>query len=510
MTLNLEIDGVEVINPSTGSSYSLVIEPGVVAADRTVVSGSSLTAGMVVGESVDIILQARDSNGFVTTSPLPDGDTFRVEVTVGDASPTVLDATSIGDGEYRVEYIYEGAPLSDQTITTWEVIYLSADGESVPVETFESTIYPSNFELVPDPSLSTLFLSSNPAADDGFPIREVLNGTEDVQGGKVGLPYYIFLQLKSKEGLDLQKVPEGTELTMKKSGDVEIKHDPVPDKGYYQITLETSAVGKWRIFDLAVNGTSIKVPSFVWHVGGGEVSSTNSYYAGPGSKTARAGLKSTFTIYAKDTFDNELNYDGIGEVPAFRVEVVPDLPSAAAVVPVIDPLRAGSNQYIVSYTPKQAGGTELHVYLGDDPLGTEIFEVGNGELSLDRLNIIPSAQVYQKGNSFFPLCGTPSSFLIFTFDAYENTYTAPLLTFQLTMEPNAALKAQGVSSLVFPSMTRAMPGEYVIDFEVANAGEYSMSIVELVGGDIIVPGPGGLPVVTEFFWECPKYLLIVR
>lgn len=456
-------------------------------------SGSAVESGFRAGQEASFIIQSRDSNQFPVTEPLSGGDEYQVLVEIGGESVTLTMANGgleyLGSGQYKVSYLQPTGTVAEATTVTWVVNYVSAANPTDPVvvSTLTSTVFPDTEELVMRPSNSVLYYSSTPESAVGTPASQV--GTVDtvVAGGQISQSYYLFVQLRSEENLNMGTT-DGATLTYKHSGFVTVSHTAVQGTGYFRLELRSDSVGDWNIFDIMVDGVVIVPPSFKWRVSSGGVDAARCTFEGSGAISAKAGVVSSFSIYANDRFNNPVPYSAFTGVPEFSAELVPDDPTQA-ISATVRPAAVGSNRYIAEYIAERTGMSELHVRFASGQVITPIgsvrtIQVSNGVFDVSSLTLTPSPSDFR---SVFgpPVAGGEFSITIYAYDAFQNVYSAPTLNFEMTLEPKAALKSIGVLTQRFSSARGDVLNEYVLTFSAEKAGEYFGSILEKVNNILI-------------------------
>lgn len=499
--VELVLEGVAIQN-ALRQPYSALVAAGGPSATTSTFASSALENGLVETQVARILLQALDSSGARIMTELPPNYAFAVEATVNGVTTRLTEAAGtivfLVDGAYSASYSYAGPALTATSELAWSV-FLVVDGVDQLVGTRECLMYP--LSMAADMTLaqanSALMLSSTPTASGGQGTVDVVDGALDVRGGSPDGAFYLVLQLRSSLGLDMQEDLPAYAVTFSKSAAVTLSVTPLT-LGRYELMLTTTTLGDFNVFNIKVDGVAIKTPSFVWHVTQSTISLSTTTIGGAGMSMALAGELTSFTIFARDAFGNDVGYSALDGAPPFLVQLVPDDPTEAVYASVVG-RQEGSNEFVATYVPTITGESDLRVSLNGEllPGAIPVVLVSNGPLAPERTTYSPDL----RGAGWGLLsAGVQYTLNVYAYDNLDNSHDSPPLRFELEFTPSTALASLGVTTTRFSSTAGSSPNEYSVQFSLQKAGSYTVvpfetleSVPELSvsGSDLIVLTVGG-------------------
>lgn len=178
--LTLTVNGVSVVNATTGQPYWVPVVPGAVSASNCLVAGAGFTVGAASGVQASFSITTRDANNN-TVAALPDGKSFSVAFSDGTISGTL---SSAGNGVFLATYMPTQAQVTVKPSLTITVTY---DGLTVATSAVALSTQAGPVAIA----------SSRAVDENGLLLRSAVKGT-------VGTDIVFFIQPSDSTGLDIR------------------------------------------------------------------------------------------------------------------------------------------------------------------------------------------------------------------------------------------------------------------------------------------------------------------
>jgi len=502
LRLSLYIDGSEVIDPTTEKDYECTVLPGVIGAPYSTYSGAGIFSGAIAGSESTIYIQAADrTGGIITTDKSTEATAFTLEFeilsTSGISNATdkasaisgigITGPTYTGAGTYMFKYIpYDlGYPYSMYAkIATGNDPIGTSDGLSggETIQVYNAT---STRESSAEKSAALLAIDS-----DGT----LMLGSQIPMAGSIffktvaGEAIVFFIQERDVNGLDITSNSATAPSVQVSLNFVPTAPTVVNDgSGVWRVTIKPEKSGEIPIY-IAFDGVEIANSQMVLTVIPAATSALTSTIEGSGlepdeTNLVRAGLTSTFSIIARDSFGNYAEYDDVAGNDEFHVEIASSVESETIVVEgTITKTDGNGYEYEVAFVPRYVGSNNVSVYLG--PAGDKVLvttasvEVTNGLVNVQATEVSITAE--ELSNTTVS-AGESFEFNIYTKDIYGYDHATPMLLWDVELIPSDALKATGATSragTVTGYSGTKESGGYSVTFSLYKEGTWFLSLTE--------------------------------
>jgi hypothetical protein len=440
-------------NAISGMPLRITVQPAAIDATKSDVSG--FVTGGVAGQSLNITILGKDAFNNVNPNNNPPA-TFTATFNNGGGSAT---STFIGNGTYVIPYTLTTARTYTMTVT------YNGTAQQVKGSPFNAVnIVPA----LPEASAS------------------VASGA-GITGGTAGEPHAVNVLVRDRfQNVITSSLPAGYQLVGiwdKPAAGNNVTFTPTSNgtlSGSYSITT----AGSYRLtIVMAPTGQAISGSPFPITISAKTITAPDhSVASGSGLTTASAGNAASFTVQARDSFDNDMSSSDATVTVSFTDDS--NVPLQISSTSVKNTTNMG--QWTVSYVPTNALTTRVSVHLNGVPIKNSPFTVNVQPGTLDPKNCFAEGLGLAT-----PKTKVPLSFVVITADHYNNR----LKTGGATID--VSLKEMKSGAVVTGNVQDLNNGAYNVGFTLTRAGTYNITITANgtpIGKDtkysMIVPSEG--------------------
>jgi hypothetical protein len=398
----------------------------------------------VAGLEATFTIQAVDQFGFNITQG---GDDFAVTINATSSDPP---ATPVQ------------VTLKDNEDGTYSVSYRGTTATTYTVHAF----FQGN-----DIKGSPWTMILNPAAID--PTQCVAAGS--LTGGTAGESLTLEVQAKDAFANKVGKQDPDAGFVARFSNGLALNFTPEAGaEGLYKTAYTIEEQGVYSIEVLFANASaSVPIQGSPWAnctIVPADPVAAECYAVGEGLEFAIAGLNGTFSIVARDRFNNTL-YNGLPSSFSFKGTVT----GGTTDTPVTIAEVKGENDtvaYAGSYAATTSGDYQLNILLGDQPIAGSPFPIS---IVASNSTWGPECVAYGAGLSS-GLVGATQTFVIQARDPFGNNMTYSNATFTVVFAKQQRLEQASDEVTYNITQDAADKGKFIVTYSTVVAGKYSITV----------------------------------